>query len=142
MTWPWGSLSGECGRAGSAISRYTAALRDAGIFPYDLNFAKHQFRELLDGTDKMGPCAVGKCLRDRSSRSNCPCSQDRTESLDSELRAGVFAMRNMKNWFGCLDCIKSGQTSKTSGTCRIEHGHDDVLPGARELCNALISKVP
>jgi hypothetical protein len=124
MSWNWGSLTQGCCRAATAIARYTEALRNVGIFPYDLEFAQHKFHKLLGGADRLEFISVQKCSGSGSWNQTCVCSQDGQENLVGNIQSTVRFMRNEKAWFGCLDCLKTVQTSDADRKCRVEHGDD------------------
>jgi hypothetical protein len=120
MTWQWGSLTQGCRRAANALSQYTVALRAAGIMPHDLAFSEHRFLQLLKEADKLGYYSVQACPSDHRKQNSCVCSGDRTDSLTRDLKMNILVIRSRKAWFGCLDCLKSGER-RTDGTCRLQH---------------------
>ncbi|RSM06191.1 hypothetical protein CEP52_005869 [Fusarium oligoseptatum] len=117
-TWQWTSLTSGCYRASHAISEYTLTLRGAGIVPYELDLRDHTFSHLLKAAKSLPLLTVRSC----TSRYNCGCSGDRTDSLTRDLQALARNIPKHKTWFGCLDCFKSGDMSGKDRKCRMEHG--------------------
>ncbi|KAH8659784.1 hypothetical protein BX600DRAFT_50630 [Xylariales sp. PMI_506] len=128
-TWELSSLTQGCQRAAIGLGLYSKALRDRGIFPYDLEFSQHRFRDLLHSADKLGIITLPACSNPMSRRA-CLCFNDRYENMAKDVQAAVQEIQSHKMWFGCLDCLKAGDTVRAGDDCRLGHGTVAPLPGA------------
>ncbi|KAH6884886.1 hypothetical protein B0T10DRAFT_517563 [Thelonectria olida] len=117
-TWKWASLTSGCHRARDVIAFYTERLRKAGLVPYELDLSDHRLGSLLKAASSMTHLAV----RDCTSGYRCSCGGDRTDSLTRSLLVLSATIPKQKGWFGCLDCLKRGDTSSKDRECRIKHG--------------------
>ncbi|KAM0419074.1 hypothetical protein ACHAPT_012013 [Fusarium lateritium] len=117
-TWRWTSLASGCCRARDAVAQYTLTLRGAEIVPYELDLSGHKLSFLLRAAGQLPSIAVRNC----TSRYNCECSGDRTDSLTRDLWALARNIPKNKAWFGCLDCLRNGDVSDEERKCRVQHG--------------------
>jgi hypothetical protein len=116
MTRQFATLNVQCNRAANAMGSYATALRDTGVFPYDLEFSTHGFRCLLDSSHKL-PTEVPRCSGGRQ----CICRTDDCGSMSREMIATSNEIERRKSWYSCIDCLKTEGVSMFEGKCRIQH---------------------
>jgi len=120
----WVSLSDGCFRAAKAVGAYVKRLRSCGLMPHDLSFSRHKFASLFSSGshDMMVPSPI--TTEDYTcSLYNCRCKADLRQHvpLTDCLRRQVNELREQKDSFVCLDCVKTDGQSKTDGKCRRKH---------------------
>jgi hypothetical protein len=119
MSWNWNTLNQECWAAAKAVGHYLSYLRnDLKILPHDIEFTRYRFHDLIKYPPTLAALLVSQFA---CSVHRCRCMSEPNHNLFMELKREVENIKQRKNGFLCLDCIKTDGRSKAEGQCRISH---------------------
>ena len=114
----WQTLTKNCYSTDKALGYYFNSLRLAVILPYDLEFTKHRFSDLITKVSRLPNISISQYT---CSRYDCECRDESASDLSSYLHEEVMFLQLAKKNFICLDCLKTETRSKFEGNCRISH---------------------
>lgn len=104
-----------CDQSHEATGKYLYKLKRSGILPHEESFEQHSYSTIVDKA-----LEFDRLLFEHCKSSYCGCHKLSGMNLMEELRQEMEKFRSLKIGV-CLDCVKTGRTSKTEGRCRIYH---------------------